>query len=204
MHFELVLFWANAKRVSFFPLAWIARYSFPPPSSPATPFFHLFSFLYSCFPSSLWPLPPPPRPSLSPLFLRFSLSLSLSFFLSLIVNATASIKSLDRHLCTPGQLPLYIQLSSSLFLSLSLSCFHISLVRVLFFATPFVASRLYNFPCRTSPRNCISHKGERCTRRGEDHTLGGHVLFSKYVFTLAVAEIKWGLSVCNERKAKRA
>lgn len=98
MRFELVLF---RRTRLIFPIGLNCTLLFPSSFFSATSF--LPPFFVSPFLFSILPLTPS-----APL----SLFLRLSF--SLIVNATGSIKSLDRHLCTPWQLPLPNTLSSLL------------------------------------------------------------------------------------------
>lgn len=156
MRFELVLF---RRTRLIFPIGLNCTLLFPSSFFSATSF--LSPFFVSPFLFSILPLTPS-----APL----SLFLRLSF--SLIVNATGSIKSLDRHLCTPWQLPLPNTLSSllssfplffyvthpSLSLSLfsfslfSLRSFHIYLRYILFsFHPPSPLSHpvLYLLSCLT-------------------------------------------------------
>lgn len=165
MRFELVLF---RRTRLIFPIGLNCTLLFPSSFFSATSF--LSPFFVSPFLFSILPLTPS-----APL----SLFLRLSF--SLIVNATGSIKSLDRHLCTPWQLPLPNTLSSLLSsfplffyvthpsLSLSLlSPFFPSVVFIFIFDI-YSSLSIHRHPCRTpfyifspaSPRNCILHKGGR-------------------------------------------
>lgn len=173
MRFELVLF---RRTRLIFPIGLNCTLLFPSSFFSATSF--LSPFFVSPFLFSILPLTPS-----APL----SLFLRLSF--SLIVNATGSIKSLDRHLCTPWQLPLPNTLSSLLssfplfftldspllppppslslssFSLFSLRSFHIYLRCMLlsFHPPPSPLSHpvLYLLSCPASPRNCILHKGGR-------------------------------------------
>lgn len=92
------------------------RHSFPPPPS-ATSFFLFFfvpPFLFSTLRlSPALPSPVPPRRT--PPYRSGPLSLFLCSSFLLIVNVIGNIKSLDRHLYSPGQLalPFYRALCSS-------------------------------------------------------------------------------------------
>ena len=193
MRFELVLF---RRTRLIFPIGLNCTLLFPSSFFSATSF--LSPFFVSPFLFSILPLTPS-----APL----SLFLRLSF--SLIVNATGSIKSLDRHLCTPWQLPLpntlfsllssfplFFTLDSPLLPSLSLSLlspFFPSVVFIFIFDVRFSLSIHRRHPCRTpfyifSP--ALPHPGTAfCIREEdssscEDDTLGMCVdLFSKCVFT---------------------
>lgn len=110
MRFELVLF---RRTRLIFPIGLNCTLLFPSSFFSATSF--LSPFFVSPFLFSILPLTPS-----APL----SLFLRLSF--SLIVNATGSIKSLDRHLCTPWQLPLP-NTPSSLLSSFPLFFFYVRL-----------------------------------------------------------------------------